>query len=215
MIYQMAEDRISIQSDSVRTIDQDGRMHVSVSNISKANICPYNGVEIPDWEKLGLQRDKVYQLLRCPEELAKAASTFNNQPLLSKHKPHSVDDHKPDLIVGSTGTDATFAAPYLTNSLVIWDPVAIAGVETGKIKELSCGYYYTADMTPGEYLGKPYDGVMRNLRANHIALVPDGRAGSDVMVGDAALVIKGQMFVTIGPKFVRHQMFIQHRIKTK
>ena len=215
MIYQMAEDRISIQSDSVRTIDQDGRMHVSVSNISKANICPYNGVEIPDWEKLGLQRDKVYQLLRCPEELAKAASTFNNQPLLSKHEPHSVDDHKPSLIVGSTGTDATFAAPYLTNSLVIWDPVAIAGVETGKIKELSCGYYYTADMTPGEYLGKPYDGVMRNLRANHIALVPDGRAGSDVMVGDAALVIKGQMFVTIGPKFVRHQMFIQHRIKTK
>src|SRR5262249_21805840 len=32
-----------------------------------------------------------------------------------------------------------------------------------------------------------YDGVMRNLRGNHVALVEDGRAGDDVVVGDAAL----------------------------
>jgi len=50
---------------------------------------------------------------------------------------------------------------------------------------LSAGYYYTADMTPGTYEGVAYDGVMRNIRFNHVALVVEGRAGSDVVVGDS------------------------------
>jgi hypothetical protein len=46
-----------------RRIDHDGRMHVDVSNLSKANICPYRGDEIPDWERLGLDPRKVYNLV--------------------------------------------------------------------------------------------------------------------------------------------------------
>lgn len=183
----MTEPIIRLALDkSVRRIDQDGRLHVAVANISKANVCPYMGSEIPDAEALGLKPDAIYQLLRDPVELAKAAETFNNQPLLSIHRPHSAQDHNPDLVVGSTGTDAVFNDPYLQCSLVVWDPVAIAGIESNEQRELSCAYYYQADMTPGEFNGVRYDGVMRNIRANHVALVEAGRAGSDVMVGDSA-----------------------------
>jgi len=63
---------------SVRTYDRDGRLHVEISNISKAAVNPYTGREIPDYKALGLDPDKVYKLLRDPDELAKAAPTFNN-----------------------------------------------------------------------------------------------------------------------------------------
>ena len=53
------------------------------------------------------------------------------------------------------------------------------------MKDLSAAYFFDADMTPGEYEGERYDGVMRNLRANHVALVEEGRAGPDVVVGDS------------------------------
>lgn len=169
----------------MRSIDVDGRMHVQVSNISKANVCPYYGREIPGAESLGLSPDKIYMLLRDPDELARAASTFNNIPLLSKHVPVSVDEPQKDLIVGSTGTNAVFDAPYLKNSLVVWDAVAIAGIDTKEQCELSSAYRYTADMTPGVFEGVAYDGVMRNIQGNHVALVEVGRAGPDVVVGDA------------------------------
>ncbi len=42
-------------------------------------------------------------------------------------------------------------------------------------------------MTPGTYAGVRYDGVMRDIAANHVALVRKGRAGPDVVVGDSAL----------------------------
>jgi len=181
---------LAFDRGSVRTIDQDGRMHVALTCISKANVCGYMGSEIPDAEKFGLDPNKVYQLYRDPEELAKAAESFNNIPLLSQHVPVSVDDHQPDLVVGATGSDAVFKAPYLMNSLVIWEAAAIKGIESDTQRELSCAYRYEPDMTPGEINGIRFDGVMRNILGNHIALVEIGRAGPDVIVGDSQLVME-------------------------
>ena len=198
-IGQMTEDKSSLAADhyafdraSVRTVDADGRLHVAVTNISKANVCPYLGKEIPDWQMLGLQPDKIYKLLRDPEELRKAASTFNNLPLLSEHVPVSAADHQPDLVIGSTGTDASFSHPYLKNSLVVWAKDAINAIDSESQKELSSAYRYRADMTPGNYLGETYDGVMRGIVGNHVALVKEGRAGTDVVVGDSKPAVIAQ-----------------------
>lgn len=170
---------------SVRTVDTFGKLHVAVSNISKATVNPYLGREIPGAAALGLDLDKVYMLLRDPAELERAAPTFNNLPILSKHIPVSAEKPEKEIVVGSTGTDACFVPPYLQNSLVVWDAIAIAGIDTEIQKELSSAYSYTADMTPGVFEGIPYDGVMRNIVGNHVALVEIGRAGPDVVVGDS------------------------------
>lgn len=171
---------------TVRRIDADGRMHVEVSNISKATVNPYRGDEIPGWEALGLDPNRVYFLLRDPEELARAAPTFNNIPLLSKHIPVSAAEPQKEFVVGATGSNASYQAPYLKNSLVVWDAVAIALIESEEQKELSSAYRYRADMTPGVYEGVAHDGVMRDIRGNHVALVEVGRAGPDVVVGDSS-----------------------------
>lgn len=177
--------RLALDRDSVREKSPEGHLHVALTNIAKATVNPYRGSEIPDAEALGLDPDKVYYLLRPPEELAKAAATFNGKPLLRKHKPTSADKHAKDETIGATGTDAVFEDPYLKNSLVVWTQNDIDDVESDLKKELSPGYRYRAEMTPGEFRGMRYDGVMRDLVGNHVALVKDGRQGPDVVVGDS------------------------------
>lgn len=176
---------MAFDRDSAREKDADGRLKIAEANISKANVCPYYGREIPDYEKLGLDPARKYRLLRDPEELRKAVGTFNLLPILSEHRPTDVDSHPQELTVGSTGTDADFDGTYLKNSLVFWPRAAIDDIESNAKKQLSCAYRYRADMTPGEHEGEPYDGVMRDLVGNHVALVKEGRAGPDVMVADA------------------------------
>ena len=179
--------RVALAFDraSVRRIDMDGRLHVEVTNISKANVCPYMGKEIPDAEELGLNPDQVYKLFRDPEELRKGAPTFNNIPLLSEHVPVSAADHRPDLVIGATGSNAEFVAPYLRNSLVVWASDAIEGIQNDEVRELSCAYRYRAVMEPGTYQGESYQGRMVDLVGNHVAVVEQGRAGPDVVVGDS------------------------------
>jgi len=99
----------------------------------------------------------------------------------------SAEKHKPEIVIGSTGTDAEFDGTYLKNSLVIWEQGAIDKIQMDIQKEISCAYRFVADMTPGEINGEQYDGVMRDIIGNHVAIVETGRAGSDVVVSDSKL----------------------------
>ena len=88
--------------------------------------------------------------------------------------------------VGSTGTDAAFHDPYLTNSLHIQDKKAIDRINDGSMRELSLAYRYkpifTAGVSPD---GEKYDFLMTDISANHLALVDEGRAGHEVLVYDS------------------------------
>lgn len=110
---------------SVRTVDADGRLRVAKTPISKANVCPYRGKEIPGWDKLGLDPERIYRLLRDPQELEKGAHTFNGLPVLEEHYHVTADDPRRDLVIGTTGNEASFEAPFLYDSLVIWDGPSI------------------------------------------------------------------------------------------
>ena len=188
---------MAFDRQSARSIDADGRLHVSKTNISKANVCPYFGREIPNWQELGLDGDKVYRLYRDPEELAKGASTFNNLPIMNKHIRVTVEEPKQENVVGSIGSDVSFSAPYLQASLSFWVASAIAGIESEQQCELSPAYYYRADMTPGVSPdGEAFDGSMRDIVGNHLAVIETGRTGPDVYVADSDPFVKN----TIKPK---------------
>lgn len=176
---------MAFDRQSVRTFDQDGMMHIKRTPITKACINGYYGKEIPGSESMGLDPNKLYKMLRCPEELKKAAPSFNRKPLLNTHLPFLASAPPKDAVVGATGEDAEFDHPYLYNSMVDWDSVSIAGIDSGQQREISSSYRYRADMTPGVYNGEEYDGVMRDIVCNHVAIVPDGRAGPDVLVYDS------------------------------
>jgi len=178
--------RIAFDRASARVFDADGHLHVKRTAISKACVNEYLGREIPGYEDLGLDAERRYALLRHPDELARGSETFNNKPLLFDHNPISADEHDHTRTVGSI-SNPSFEHPYLYADLACWSGPAIRLIEDGSQKELSSAYRYTPDMTPGTYEGVRYDGVMRDIAANHVALVRKGRAGPDVVVGDTAL----------------------------
>lgn len=183
----MKQDRVAFdKSLSARSVDEDDHLHITQTNISKATVNPYRGSEIPNAEQLGLEPNRIYKLLRDPKELAKGAATFNNKPLLDLHKPQTAATHDHELTVG-TVSNPRFVHPYLKADMAVWEAAAIAGIDKDEVKQLSSSYRYDADMTPGEYEGQAYDGVMRNIRCNHVALVEEGRAGPDVIVADGAM----------------------------
>jgi len=174
---------------SARRIDVDGRLHVDRSHLSKAQVSPYYGSEIPGFDVLGLEPSKVYRLLRDPVELERAAPTAARLPILSKHVPTTVDDPQTELVVGAIGSDVLFEMPYLDGDLCVWDAAAIAGIDSEQIRELSMAYRYVPVMEAGDFEGQPYDGKMTEINFNHLALVPVGRAGADVVVADSAPII--------------------------
>lgn len=82
----------------------------------------------------------------------------------------------------SVGTVLSPASPsddHTKTTLQILREDAIKRVESGELVELSVGY--TCDVVPqaGEHNGLKYDAVQKNIRCNHIALLPAGagRAG--------------------------------------
>ncbi|KWI89569.1 hypothetical protein WM11_21640 [Burkholderia ubonensis] len=178
---------VAFDKATVRSFDKDGRMRVSISRISKADVNPYWGREIVGGDELGLDPDRVYNVFRPPEELEKAAATFNTLPILLVHKHVSADDPKKELIIGTTGSNAAFDGQYLTNDLAFWDGEYIEKIESDEQRELSSSYRYKPVIKSGTYNGAQYDIVMTEIMGNHVALVVEGRAGPEVTVADSQI----------------------------
>lgn len=175
----------AIVKESVRKRDNNGYLHVGVSNLTCDQVAPYYGREIPHWKEQKLDPERIYYGWRNPEELEKALPTFNGVPLLIKHKFDSAKKPNTELRVGTVGTSAQWKAPFITNALSVWNEDAIKAIEDGSLRDLSCGYTYEPDFTAGTTPdGIAYDFVMRNIACNHVALVQNGRA-SDCYVGDS------------------------------
>lgn len=178
-MFKIAQDR------SMRTYDKNGHLLVEKTVITKSSVNPYMGKEIPRYKELGLEPDKVYNLYRDQAELEKSLPTFKLVQLMLKHIPVDSSEPQKEYTIGSVGSDITMNGDNVYASLRVYDDKAIRLIESGQLAELSAGYYYDADMTQGEYNGEQYDGIMRNIHGNHVALVDRGRIGRDAIISDA------------------------------
>jgi hypothetical protein len=195
-------DRMPLELQALIATDRrmesiDGHLIVYECNITKANVCPYLGAEIPNSEALGLKPDKIYHLYRDAAELQAAVKTYDRVQLLMQHVAVNADAPQQFITVG-TVSNARFSHPYVKADLTVWVREGIDAIGTpeapGPQRELSCGYRYVADMTPGTSPeGERYDGRMTQIIANHIALVEAGRAGPDVMVADSMFAFRPRL----------------------
>lgn len=184
---QVATASYAFDKKSARSYDADGRMRVRDCVISVAEVNPYYGKEIPRSAELGLSPNTVYDLYRDPDELARAADSFNGLPLMIRHVAQTADEPRKEYIGGSVfNARYDAAAGQLRADLLVMDKQAIDYIESGELADLSSSYRYTADMTAGEVNGRKFDGSMRNIEGNHVALVEDGRA-TGAHVADSAL----------------------------
>lgn len=176
---------------SERQRDLNGHLIVNRTVITKAAVNPYLGSSIPQHKELGLDPSKTYNLLRDPEELRKALPTFKAIPLMIRHVPIDANNPETESVIGAIGSDFEMDSDGRVWSLIrVTTQEGIDYIESKQLGELSAGYAYDADMTSGTWNGQQYDGIMRNIHGNHVAIVERGRIGSDAIIADS---IEGQL----------------------
>jgi hypothetical protein len=121
---------------------------------------------------------------RPEDEVASPDSlgTFGMKPVTWTHPPVLLDaKNTKQFQVGYSGSQVRYTDGFVEVALTITDETAISRIERRDATEVSAGYRVDFDPTPGVTpQGEAYDGVQRNIRVNHIAIVPQGRAGPEV-----------------------------------
>lgn len=118
--------------------------------------------------------EEIVQVNREDSEVFsdKAMASFENKPVCIQHPDVDVNsENHSELAVGFVrdihkGVDN--GQPVMLGTLVITNKEAVDDIESGKYKELSCGY--DCDVSEDDL-------SQRNIRGNHIALCEQGRAG--------------------------------------
>ncbi|WP_171955594.1 DUF2213 domain-containing protein [Stenotrophomonas maltophilia] len=127
---------------------------------------------------------KLRREYRPPEEVfhADSLASYRGKPITDGHPGLVTASNAKVHTVGTLLTEGRRDGDDARGDVVIYDTAPIAA---GK-KELSLGYTLDIDETPGEINGERYDAIQRNIRVNHLALVPRGRAGNARLNLDAA-----------------------------
>lgn len=145
----------------------------------------------PEW---GITDDEMVTVYRPIEEVTapETLASFEGKSVLDEHPadPQILVDaldeyegvskgHGQNVRIGEKITEGEFAGetPLLAD-LHVKHPDLNVKVDSG-VRDVSCGYTFR--------LGKDEAGryIMTQIRGNHIAIVPKGRAGSDVGIKDA------------------------------
>lgn len=172
---------------SQRRFDVNGWFEVERNPLSRAGVFPYLGRQIG-----GDEPNRVYAVLRSPEELgaAESVASWRLMPFVDDHAMLGPEDEglTPAEQKGVHGVigEQVFYDPTddtLYGNLKVWSESLASEIRDGK-KELSCGYRCIYDFTPGVYKGVRYDVVQRVIRGNHLALVERGRMGPEIAVLD-------------------------------
>lgn len=106
---------------------------------------------------------------------ADALETFAGVPVTVKHPRGRLVSSQTwkDDAVGHMGDSIRKDGDVAIGDLYIRDAATVAEVKAGRLKGLSLGYRVQYDPTPGTTPeGERYDGVQRNIRGNHVALLP-------------------------------------------
>ena len=121
---------------------------------------------------------------RPPEEVSNPDSlnTFGMKPATWGHPPSLLNtENTKQYQIGYTGSQVRYNDGFVEVAIVLTDKEAIDKVKRGDAREVSAGYRVDFDPTPGKTPeGENYVGVQRQIRVNHIAVVPRGRAGPQV-----------------------------------
>ena len=168
-----------------RQKDINGWFEVKDNPISKVGVFDYSGAQIG-----AANPNRIYRVYRPAEELADPATieSFKLLPIVDDHtmlgNPNEGMTPAEDKgVAGVIGEEVYFKHPYLLANIKVFSETLRQKIEAGKI-DLSGGYRCFYEFTPGIFEGEPYDAIQRQPRGNHLALVDEGRMGSDVVVLD-------------------------------
>lgn len=192
----MALDRQAVQ-DAYRATATDRKMVFYGTQLSPHRIQAeegyilYTGVPIARTgaqeygrDEVGLDGDGVVDVYRDAADVFDPVTiaSFEGKIVTDEHPPVMLDEtNVMDYIKGTVHNVRRgngYESGYLLADLMVYDPQLNEEIRQGK-REVSCGYYL-------DYIEGP-DGriYQKNIRGNHVAIVPKGRAGSRVAIKDS------------------------------
>lgn len=121
---------------------------------------------------------------RPEEEVAadEALNSFREKCVTKEHPPVLLDAlNTKDYAVGFTSADVSYSDGFVESTLTVTDKETIDSIMRGDVREVSCGYRVDYSPEPGITAdGQHYDGIQRNIRGNHVAIVNRARGGAQV-----------------------------------
>lgn len=150
--------------------------------------CARTGIQVYSGDEVGLVGRDTVRVWR-PEDAVfdkDSLATFAHKPVTVGHPDRVTADNWKQHAVGDIGDEVARDGEFVRVSLKLMDANAIKSVEDGT-REVSMGYTCALEFTDGETPeGDAYDAIQRNIKINHLAIVPRGRAGSECRIGDSA-----------------------------
>jgi hypothetical protein len=171
-----------------RTKTEEGYLIITNCPIARTGEYEYLASE------LGIQgNNDIVKVFRPPEEVFSlpAIASFNGKSITDNHPPVLLDARNNGIYEKGTVINVRQGngdeSDLLLGDLIIKDPQLIEEIESGRKKEISCGYDCIYDEDEQGRL------VQRQIRGNHVAIVENGRAGSKVAVKDNSTIKNSKM----------------------
>lgn len=168
--------------DSKREYDKNGFLIIKDNPIAKSGVFDYYLSEIVS--DIPPNDNKIVKVYRSFEDLQANKDLFQNKPIIFNHSWVGEDTQKAE---GSIGSVITAKEPYLCADLIIYNKDLIKLIEMGEVLELSPGYNSETIYKQGVHNGVKYDFEQRLKNVNHLAVVKNGRSGSDLRIQDEKL----------------------------
>ena len=180
-------------ASSLPSVDRrdDGTLRVA-ANLTRTGVLSYTKPDGSPWKEY-----------RPPSSVfdPQSLSSYGGRPLTIGHRLDAVAANTwREVAVGDVRDDAVPSGRFVRATVQISDAPTVARIDAGELVEVSCGYKCDLDPTPGvSPEGEEYDAVQKNIRLNHVALLPPnrGRAGPDVRL---LLDSEGNILQEIHPK---------------
>lgn len=133
--------------------------------------------------ELGLSGDEnaPVEVWRYPEDVfaPEALSSFEGKPVTDGHPFENVVAENYAAYEKGHIENVRRDGDFVVADLYIKDPSLISDIKNGVKREVSCGYMCTYEPHKSGY-------KQTHIRGNHVAVVPNGRAGRSVAIKDSA-----------------------------
>lgn len=169
-----------IETESAREYDRNDYITIRNNPIIKAGIFPYKGSILP-----GADPNQIYNVYRPLEELTNADTlkSFAGLPIYDEHEMVGgkyTRGAEERTVHGSTLENIAVKNNDILAPLRIFSRSLKALIDAGK-RGLSLGYNCTFEKSSGMFEGIAYNYIQRGIHGNHLALVTQGRNGTEVL----------------------------------
>lgn len=150
------------------------------------------GIQLYLGREVGKPEMNLVRVYRPEDEVfsKESMASYAHRPVTDGHPKERVTaDNWAKYAKGSVGDEIARDGEFVRVPLSLMDAAVIEKVEKRDVRQLSAGYRCRLEWTDGVTPdGEKYDAVQREIRINHVAVVPLGRAGPEARIGDDAIV---------------------------